>query len=73
MDLQRNGTSALAATKTIRTSCRPCGLDASIQTTAELHIEPLAGGGGLLVDAVGRALCCPFCREPLDGALYRKR
>jgi len=45
----------------------------SLQTTAFVHIERFADGGGALLDTAGRALCCPFCREPLDGALYRKR
>jgi hypothetical protein len=62
-----------AALKTIRSVCRPCGLELSLQTTRELHIERLLAGGGLLLDGEDRVLCCPFCRAPLDGALYRKR
>ena len=71
---QSNGAAAAAAElKTIRTKCVPCGLEISIQTTRPLRIERVAGGGGMLMDLDERVLCCPFCRGPLDGALYRNR
>jgi hypothetical protein len=68
-----NGTVEAAALKTIRSVCRPCGLELSIQTMRELHIARQSDGSGLLLDLEGRSLCCPFCHSPLDGALYRKR
>ena len=55
----------------VRAGCNHCELDLSLVTTQPLEIH-VNGDGGWLYDARGRILCCPFCREPLDGALYRR-
>jgi hypothetical protein len=73
MDTNGAAAASSAELKTIRTRCGPCGLELSCQTTRLVMIERQPDGSGFLLDAGGRALCCPFCQAPLDGALYRKR
>jgi hypothetical protein len=69
-----NGLSAVVVPlKTIRAKCESCDLEIQASTVRELRIEAFAQGGGVLLDNDGRVLCCPFCRGPLDGALYRTK
>ncbi len=62
-----------AEVKTIKARCPDCRLELVATTLQPVMIARLAAGGGVLMDAAGRVLCCPFCFEPLDGQLFRKR
>lgn len=51
--------------------CPDCAIDVQITRVPEVRIDPLPDGGAVLMDKFGRALICPFCKGPMDGALFR--
>lgn len=54
-----------------RARCEQCPVEVELRTLEPLVIERLADGGGVLLDAAGRAFHCPFCDAPLSGSLTR--
>ena len=70
----RNGMlRSLAKFYVVRARCDACVGTIMFVTAAPLEIHKFAEGGAVLRDVHGRVFTCPFCQEPVNGALTTER